>query len=170
MQVYVKMKIYIKTLSGKIYTFECEPSDTIHSVKVKFQEIEGLAPDQQELALPHQIMNKLDDGLTLSECNIREESTLIFSIRFRGVANISVALPSGKTITLWVGCTHCNTIRDVKKMIQEKEGFLQVQQLLFFGETLLEDDHKLDHYHIKDKSLLVLFVDSTRVNNSCNCM
>jgi ubiquitin len=36
------MKIFIKTLTGKSITLDCDPSDTIESVKQKIQDKEGI--------------------------------------------------------------------------------------------------------------------------------
>ena len=35
------MRIFIKTLTGKTITLDCEPSDTIENIKQKIQDKEG---------------------------------------------------------------------------------------------------------------------------------
>jgi len=35
------MQIFIKTLTGKTITLDCEPSDTIENIKQKIQDKEG---------------------------------------------------------------------------------------------------------------------------------
>ncbi|KAA6355033.1 MAG: putative ubiquitin, partial [Streblomastix strix] len=68
------MIVYSKDLIGKIMALEVESQDTIESVKQQIQKNDGIQSDQYRLIFNGQ---ELEDGKTLNEYNIQDESTMI---------------------------------------------------------------------------------------------
>ena len=69
------MLIVIKT-TGKNFTLEVKPSDSMEIVKTKIQDKEGIPLDQQTLSFAGQ---QLERNRTLSDYNIQGGSTIDLS-------------------------------------------------------------------------------------------
>jgi ubiquitin C len=72
------MEIYIRTLTGNTYALKLESSDTVHSVKEKIQQAQGLPIQNQRIIFAG---NQLEGGRTLADYNITDLSTLHLAMR-----------------------------------------------------------------------------------------
>ena len=74
-------QIFIRTVGGKTITrLTVKPSETIEIVKRKIQDELFIPLDQQRLIVAGK---ELEDGCTLSDCTIGNESSLYLVLRLR---------------------------------------------------------------------------------------
>ncbi|CAG8588409.1 1857_t:CDS:2 [Diversispora eburnea] len=76
--------ITIEQITGKATELEVESCENISSVKRKFQDKEGIEPENQRLIFKDK---PLDDKKMLSEYNIKNGDTLHLVVRLRGGSN-----------------------------------------------------------------------------------
>lgn len=82
------MQIFVTTSFQSSITLDVEPSDTLENIKAKVQDKLGYLPADQFL---YSADTFLEDGLTLSDYNVRKESTL--NLQYLGLQTLG-AMPS----------------------------------------------------------------------------
>ena len=140
------MQIFIKMSDGRKIGLVVEGSYSIEKVKAIVEKKKGISSDQQLLIFAEQ---KLKDGLTLSDYNIQNGSTVDLLQK-----TLFVKMEPKQRISLAVEPS--DSIEKVKAKIQNKAGIPSEEQHLLFGHKDLDDAHTIGDYNIQEGSILHL--------------
>ena len=153
------MVIFVKTVSGQAIPLEVTPSDSIETVKMKMLckvNMPTFPVTRQYLVFAGK---QLKDQLTLSDYDIRDESTL-HSVIFNWLGDCMQVFVKDeledKVIRLEV--RPIDTVENLKDQIEDIWGIQPEQQRLIFAGKQLEDRCTLSQYKIQMNSILCLAV------------
>lgn len=161
------MDIFIRALSGKMFSIRVSLSDTVGDIKAKIQATKGLACSNQTLLLKG---TPLDDSTVLKDCNIETESTFCLALMPSPPAGndmrilVKVSEPAEKTLELQVSGS--SMVKELKQKISASERISVDHQRLLLGSVELSDGDLLSRYHLQTNTLLLLQVVSSSPRRS----
>ena len=146
------MKIFVRTVSGKVLTLEMNTRSTIEVVKALIQEMEGVPLHRQRLIYSGKEMKMWK---TLSDYNVQGESTIHLLVK--DIHRLyHIRTPEGKIFAIRM-MTDTN-IAGMKYCIKEEKGIpTYAQQVVWHGKELRDED-LLSNYAIPRQSALDLVV------------
>ena len=144
-------RITIHMASGESFRVEIKEDESIYNIKQRIERGEGIPVAQQSLTLGGKEV--LEDIMTVTNSGILKSKEIYLTIRREMQINIKI-LTGYNSFTLIMNTT--DTVQQVKIQIQDKEGIPPHQQILIFGNKMLEDGRTLGSYKIHKESTLNL--------------
>ena len=141
----------IMVIDNTSYIVKAKPSDNILTLKEKVEEKFGISIKNYFCYFEAKY---LSDDMKLSECGLRNMACVEFCKSKKSVCTIFTRTPTGKIIIIMALMS--DSIKRLKSKITDKEGIPEDQQILFYGDRLLEDGCHLSDYTIKDNVTLDL--------------
>ncbi|KAJ5077470.1 polyubiquitin-c [Anaeramoeba ignava] len=147
-------KIFVNVLDIDLVSLDYNQNNKISSVKKYFEENEGMKQQNQTIFFQNE---KLEDDKTLNDCGIKHGDVLKMDS-----SEIMIEIHCSKFETMKIFIDPKETIGKVKQIIEEKLGFFQIQQDLFFDNKNLGDDKTLQENKVKHKSRMLFFLNGSK--------
>jgi len=144
--------ISVRTPEGQVHVLDCDPEETVGSLKKRIQNFDGRIPENPDEEL-RMLYNgaPLDDLHPISNYNIPKNGV----VDMVSGMSVFVRTPQGKVLSLDVD--PFDTIGDVKQKIQYLEAIpVEYQRLVYLQEPLSDNTKTLKGCKIKPNSTLEL--------------
>lgn len=145
-----EISLYLKIINTVV--LKAKPNGTVSNLKALLREKEGISENHQELFFAG---NQLKDDQRLVDYGIQQGSTLNLILQNLAGMKIYVKIPSDQR-TIAIEVRTSDTIRNIKSIIQAKEGIPSDRYTLIYHGKVLEDDGILASLSISNESTLHL--------------